>query len=551
MNMTDKKSSTMLSLALGGFLGCVMLASPAYGQETPVPPTEVLAPGDECAGTTGATASDAVAATAVSDCGTPVAPTDGTVVTYLGEPTVVGPGDDGYVAGEPAESTLTITSAAQEVTIGGEMVDIPVGAVLEVSEGDEGYRVLADTPNVADVNGDGSITAEDIVPEGTLIPRKYPTVAAPTTTFQDVTPTKAAVSEVTTIPNPVGDDSVAQGKDSFVKGESSVAIGEGAKVRALGEVDEVTIPGEPAESTLTITSAAQEIDIGGEMVDLPVGTVLEVSEGDDGYTVLADTPNVADVNGDGSITAADIVPEGTLIPRKYPTAAAPTTTFQDVTPTKDAVDPITTRTQEVIAVDNAVAVGANAEVTGNNGIAIGAGAEAGADEIAIGADGVDYDSVTVGGIDLVDARADIDTNTANIGTNTANIATNTADIAANVMDIATNAEGVAANAGGISTNAADIGTNAGNIATNTGNIANNSDDIDTNRSGVAMAVALAHLPLVNGEKGGWGIAAGSFDGESAVAIGVNFSVSDNASFKIGTASSGGETSFGIGFGMGF
>ena len=87
--------------------------------------------------------------------------------------------------------------------------------------------------------------------------------------------------------------------------------------------------------------------------------------------------------------------------------------------------------------------------------------------------------------------------------------------------------------------------------TNSGNIARNSDDIETNRAGIASAIALASLPVLPGGSGNWGIALGSFDSETAVAVGANWNVSDSSNIKVGISSSSGETSAGIGFGMRF
>ena len=130
---------------------------------------------------------------------------------------------------------------------------------------------------------------------------------------------------------------------------------------------------------------------------------------------------------------------------------------------------------------NAVAIGNNAAVTGDNGIAIGAGATAGANQIRIGNTQTD---VQIGAYNLAEIR------------------TNTADI-------------------------------------------------QTNRAGIASAVAIANLPSVQGPKGGWSLALGSFDGETAIAGGINFDVLSSSIVKISVASSDGETSAGIGFGMGF
>ena len=157
--------------------------------------------------------------------------------------------------------------------------------------------------------------------------------------------------------------------------------------------------------------------------------------------------------------------------------------------------------------EGGTAIGAGAEVTGTDGIAIGRGVTAGENQIRIGAG--DQTDVRIGAYD--------------IGTNTRNIATNLAS----------------------------INTNSAGIATNLASINTNRASIDTNRAGIATAVALASLPVINGARGGWSIAAGSFDSESAIAIGANFNVGQNATIRFGVSTSSGETSGAIGFGMGF
>ena len=67
-----------------------------------------------------------------------------------------------------------------------------------------------------------------------------------------------------------------------------------------------------------------------------------------------------------------------------------------------------------------------------------------------------------------------------------------------------------------------------------------------------MSIAFAHLPSVSaGDKGSWGIGAGSFAGKTALAVGISYRVQTNGVIKAGVSSSGGETSFGVGFGKGF
>ncbi len=167
-------------------------------------------------------------------------------------------------------------------------------------------------------------------------------------------------------------------------------------------------------------------------------------------------------------------------------------------------------------------------------------------------------------------------NAGNIMTNATNITTNATDIAANDVDIATNASDIMTNAGNIamnntyimenrgmigqnasdimavrgmaSQNAADIATNAGNIAGNAMNINRNAESIQMLRAGVAASMALAGMPEI-GDRG-VSVGAGSYDGETALAVGIHFS-GENSRFKLGITSADGETGASVGAGWSF
>ena len=100
-----------------------------------------------------------------------------------------------------------------------------------------------------------------------------------------------------------------------------------------------------------------------------------------------------------------------------------------------------------------------------------------------------------------------------------------------------------------------INSNTGMITSNTGMINDNrnmigelSDDLDVVRAGVAASMALAGMPAINGR--GIAIGVGSYDGESAFAVGFQIQ-GEQASFKIGVTSSGGETGASAGVGFNF
>ena len=143
-------------------------------------------------------------------------------------------------------------------------------------------------------------------------------------------------------------------------------------------------------------------------------------------------------------------------------------------------------------------------------------------------------------------RTDIDANIANIATNTAGIATNTGDIMTNAGHIMENRGMIEMNTAGVSSNADAIGSNERNIMENSRSIGELSKSLDVVRAGVAASMALAGMPAINGR--GISIGVGSFDGESAFAVGFQIQ-GEMASFKVGLTSGGGATgaSAGVGF----
>ena len=125
----------------------------------------------------------------------------------------------------------------------------------------------------------------------------------------------------------------------------------------------------------------------------------------------------------------------------------------------------------------------------------------------------------------------------------------------------TNSGHIMENRGMIETNTAGISSNADAIAANMNSIGQNAKrdqrqpqhdrraerpDLDVVRAGVAASMALAGMPAINGR--GISIGVGSFDGESAFAVGFQIQ-GDMASFKVGVTSASGATgaSAGVGF----
>ena len=119
---------------------------------------------------------------------------------------------------------------------------------------------------------------------------------------------------------------------------------------------------------------------------------------------------------------------------------------------------------------------------------------------------------------------------------------------ANKMMGMANAADIASNTGMIEANAGAIMAIRGMVDSNTASINANAMNIETLRSGIAASMALAGMPEI-GDRG-VSVGAGSYDGESAFAVGVHFS-GENSRFKLGVTSSGGETGASVGAGWSF
>ena len=133
-----------------------------------------------------------------------------------------------------------------------------------------------------------------------------------------------------------------------------------------------------------------------------------------------------------------------------------------------------------------------------------------------------------------------------IETNAADIASNSGRITENRGMIESNAGSISSNANAIASNMNSIGQNSSAISDNRNMIGELSEDLDVVRAGVAASMALAGMPAINGR--GISIGVGSFDGESAFAVGFQIQ-GEMASFKVGVTSASGATgaSAGVGF----
>ena len=160
----------------------------------------------------------------------------------------------------------------------------------------------------------------------------------------------------------------------------------------------------------------------------------------------------------------------------------------------------------------------------------------------------------------------IETNAGNIMMNAGNIKTNADSIAAettarmdadmmlaggidaNKMRLDTHEMLVGQNTSAISALDGRVGSNESAIQRNSGMIGELSESLEVVRAGVAASMALAGMPAVNGR--GIAIGVGSFDGESAFAVGFQIQ-GEQSSFKVGVTSSGGATGASAGVGFNF
>ncbi|MGF6789314.1 YadA-like family protein [Paraburkholderia sp. 35.1] len=177
------------------------------------------------------------------------------------------------------------------------------------------------------------------------------------------------------------------------------------------------------------------------------------------------------------------------------------------------------------AAENAVAVGTNAAATGVNSTAIGTGSQAG-----------DANSVALGQGSVTDRDNSVSVGSAGHERQITNVAAGTADTdAVNFGQMNSSvAQGVQQ-----ANNYTDQRINATNQAVN--NLARNA------YSGIAAATALTMIPEVDqGKKLSFGIAAATYNGYQAIALGGTARIKDNIKVKAGVGMSAGGTTAGIG-----
>ncbi|EEA94882.1 YadA-like family protein [Pseudovibrio sp. JE062] len=131
--------------------------------------------------------------------------------------------------------------------------------------------------------------------------------------------------------------------------------------------------------------------------------------------------------------------------------------------------------------------------------------------------------------DIKDNKDAITANLKSINQNTTNITSNTSQIGVNKENISKNTGRITANTSAIGQNTTNIATNAANISSNTDRIVSLENDVDELRSGVAMAVAIANAPVLQGGKHGFSVSGGfgHFKGKGASALKVAFLPTEN------------------------
>ena len=407
----------------------------------------------------------------------------------------------------------------------------------------------------------------------------------------------AAEAEVTRLAGLTGDDAATDAETTAAA--TAVTTAETAltaATKAQAAFQDLVAEGSPvAELVNELLKGDAVGDDGGKLVDAIVGAY-------DGQAAAAErldellketTTSTPELDADGNaVTDADGIPqrtevvtesgrivdietsiagltgEGGDVAENTAAIAANTTEIGDNFDNITALDGrVTTNEEGIVALggrvdDNETDIGANTTAIGANTTAIGANTTAiGANTTAIGANttaiGTNATNITANATNIMTNVTDIATNVTAIADEKMaremadtmladDIMTNAGNIMANEMSIGVNASGISTNVDGIAANMNAIGANAASIADNRNMIGELSDDLSVVRAGVAASMALAGMPAINGR--GISIGVGSFDGESAFAVGFQIQ-GEMASFKVGVTSGGGATgaSAGVGF----
>ena len=379
----------------------------------------------------------------------------------------------------------------------------------ELGPGDDPAESLAALVHELDPNpGDGLVPSHSLVVQGTR--EEF---------FEEVVPVKNAV---------------AIGPNAAVHGDGGIALGRGATVGRDGSVErevvEVVVEKRiVANGTLTVEGKSVAVVVEYDNTGQPIRYFHkdtngdgELGPGDDPAESLAALIDELDPNpGDGLVPSHSLVVQGT----------------REVKITEEQV---TVSVVDDIPATNGIAIGNGAAVMGDNGIAIGADVEAGENQIVIG---TEAHSATIAGVDIKQARTDINTNTTEIGVNRTRITNNTTEIGVNRTRI--------------TNNTARIDTNANGIAANNMAIADFNDRLlgvdERVKQVAAMSAALSAVPNTVSGDGDFflGVGFGNSAGQQGIAVGVSARVGakKNIIINAGAASAGDETSARVGVGF--
>ena len=389
----------------------------------------------------------------------------------------------------------------------------------------------------------------------------------------------AAEAEVVRLAGIDADDDDAPSEADTKKANDAVTAAETALMKATeaqAAFQDLVAEGSPVkdlvETLLAPNSGADAGDDGGALVDAIAGA-YGASEGATtaannaveaataaGNAVAAltaeDDPETADVDETGAVTAnsnaiAALTGDGGAVGVNSAAIAANEADIETldgrVTVNEEDIDALDGRVgaNETGIAANTIAITAEATAREAADTALGGRIDTNVEMIGTNVTNIATNATAIMAEQTARTEADMMLG-GRIDTNADDIMMNAGNIMANEMSIGVNASGISTNADGIAANMNAIGANAASIADNRNMIGELSDDLSVVRAGVAASMALAGMPAINGR--GISIGVGSFDGESAFAVGFQIQ-GEMASFKVGVTSGGGATgaSAGVGF----
>ncbi len=462
----------------------------------------------------------------------------------------MGQGDDGgklvdaidgaYDAAEEAQTTADNAETAA-TTAGNAVAALIAVDDPETTDVDETGRITALEAQVSGITGDSGQVAQNTTEIGLIDGR--------------VADNEDAIIGLTAEDDPATEDVDESG--AITKAMAAAAAGDEATLAAANAAAEAGIAGLTAEDD----PATEDVDESGAITK----AMAAAAAGDE--ATLAAANAAAEAGDEATLAAANAAAEAgdeaTLAAANAAAEAGDEATLASANATSAAGDEAEAAARmaadEAEAAARMAADSAEAEARMAADMALGvridneASTRAEADSML--AEGVMANTTAISA--EADARAAADTAeaTARAAADAANaeaIMANAADITTNAGNIAANNMYIMANAGMIETNSMMIGANSAAIAANASRIDANAMAVRELREdmsgGIAAAMALAGMPEI-GDRG-FSVGGGSYDGESAIAVGVHFS-GENSRFKAALTSGGGETGVSIGAGWSF